>query len=427
MRGRFLFWVGLSDVVALVASVMAASLLVFDTLIPPDSVNGLSVYPMLTALLVSLIFLSIVTSQMSGHGVPRPTYGRMFAIFLGTAALSSLLIVFARAPYFSRSFLLITGAGWLILATGHRGLRRLRPWTERVGLVTAEKQLADDLAESPHANVVWVLDPKFDGPLELPERDLTMAVDLRVVLSERVAQFVSSCDLAGYNVRPFTALYEEHTGRVPLIHLAEGWEISAPLLEVAPWLPGKRVFDVVVTLATIPLWVPLGVLVGLYVKLASTGPAVFRQKRIGHGGNPFVMYKFRTMTEDAEKDGPRFADADDSRLIRGGAFLRKSRLDELPQLFNVLKGEMSLVGPRAEQVPFVRAFRQQIPFYDHRHLVRPGVTGWAQVNYGYADDQADTIEKLTYDLYYIKHMSPVMDLKVLWKSIWTVLTGAGAR
>ncbi|MGA7095995.1 MAG: exopolysaccharide biosynthesis polyprenyl glycosylphosphotransferase [Acidimicrobiia bacterium] len=427
MRSRFLFWVGLTDVLALVISVMSASLFVFEKAIPPNSVNGQPVYPMISALLVSLVFMSIVTTQMSGHGVPRPTYGRMLAIFLGTGALSSLLIVFARAPYFSRSFLLITGAGWLLLATGHRALRRRRPWTERVALITAEKKLADDLAESPHADVVWVLDPKTDGPLELPDRDVTMAVDLRVVLSERVAQFISSCDVAGYNIRPFTTLYEEHTGRVPLVHLAEGWEISAPLLEVAPWLPGKRVFDTVVAALLIPLWVPLGVLVGLYVKLATSGPAMFRQRRIGYGGEPFVMYKFRTMDEDAEKDGPRFADPDDRRVIRGGRFLRKSRMDEIPQLWNVLKGEMSLVGPRAEQVPFVRAFREQIPFYDHRHLVRPGVTGWAQVNYGYADDQADTIEKLTYDLYYIKHMSPVMDLRVLWKSIWTVLTGAGAR
>ena len=139
------------------------------------------------------------------------------------------------------------------------------------------------------------------------------------------------------------------------------------------------------------------------------------------------MYKFRTMVPDAEKDGPKFATEGDTRLIRGGSFLRKSRLDEIPQLWNVLRGEMSLVGPRAEQVPFVNVFSREIPFYDHRHLVRPGVTGWAQVNYGYADDQADTIEKLTYDLYYIKHMSPVMDLRVLWMSVWTVLTGDGAR
>jgi lipopolysaccharide/colanic/teichoic acid biosynthesis glycosyltransferase len=139
------------------------------------------------------------------------------------------------------------------------------------------------------------------------------------------------------------------------------------------------------------------------------------------------MYKFRTMVPDAEKDGPQFAKEGDVRLIPGGGALRKSRLDEIPQLWNVLRGDMSLVGPRAEQVPFVDSFREQIPFYEHRHLVRPGVTGWAQVNYGYADDEADTVEKLTYDLYYIKNMSPVMDIRVLWKSVWTVLTGAGAR
>jgi len=139
------------------------------------------------------------------------------------------------------------------------------------------------------------------------------------------------------------------------------------------------------------------------------------------------MYKFRTMAIDAEEAGPRFAAEDDSRLIRGGAFLRQARFDEIPQLYNVLRAEMSLVGPRAEQIPFVRQFRRRIPFYDLRHLVRPGITGWAQVNYGYADDAADTIEKLSYDLYYIQHMSPALDLQILWKSIWTVLTGTGAR
>jgi lipopolysaccharide/colanic/teichoic acid biosynthesis glycosyltransferase len=133
------------------------------------------------------------------------------------------------------------------------------------------------------------------------------------------------------------------------------------------------------------------------------------------------------MTADAEDDGPQFAAEHDERLVRGGAFLRKSRLDELPQLWNVLRGEMSLVGPRAEQVAFAAQFRRAIPFYSHRHLVRPGLTGWAQVNYRYADDTADTVEKLTYDLYYIKHMSPILDLQILWRSLWTVLSGAGAR
>jgi lipopolysaccharide/colanic/teichoic acid biosynthesis glycosyltransferase len=426
MRSRFLFWVGVFDLMALLVAAAGASWVVFGTVIPPSRINGLGVAPMVASLVGSLIFMSVMTTRMSGPGVPRPTYGRMFAMFLGTAALTALILTFSRS-YFSRSFLLGTGAGWLALATAHRILRRLRPWTERIGVITAEKQLADDLADSDHANVVWVIDPKFDGPLELPERDVTMAIDLRVVLSERVAQFVSSCDVAGYNVRAFSTIYEEHTGRVPLVHLAEGWEISAPLLEVAAWLPGKRIFDTVITVATAPIWVLLAVLVGLYVRLSDGGPTVFRQRRIGFEGQPFTMYKFRTMNTGAEDGGPRFADENDRRIIRGGRFLRKSRLDELPQMLNVLRGDMSLVGPRAEQVPFVRAFRKKIPFYEHRHLVRPGLTGWAQVNYGYADDQADTVEKLTYDLYYIKHMSPLMDLRVLWRSVWTVLTAAGAR
>jgi len=427
VRSRFLISSSVTDLGAWAIAAALASQLVYGTWLPWNSLLGRQVFPMLAIQVATMTMMSIATARMSGHGVPRPTYGRMVAIFVGTSAITALFLVLFREVYYSRRFLILTAVGWVVLATGHRILRRHRPWTERIGLITGEKQLAEDLVDSPHADVVWILDPTFDGPTELPDRDVTLAIDLRAILSERVAQYLSSCDVAGYTIRPFTSIYEEHTGRVPLVHLAEGWEISAPLLAVAPWLPGKRMFDVVTTAITAPLWLTLGLLVGVYVKLASPGPAIFRQDRVGKGGVPFTMFKFRTMILDAEKDGPRFATEDDLRLISGGRFLRKSRLDEIPQLWNVLKGEMSLVGPRAEQVPFVESFRQKIPFYEHRHLVRPGITGWAQVNYRYADDQADTIEKLTYDLYYIKHMSPVMDISVLWKSVWTILTGAGAR
>jgi lipopolysaccharide/colanic/teichoic acid biosynthesis glycosyltransferase len=426
VRTRFLVSVAVSDLVSLALAMLAASLIVFDTLLPWEATTPGADPWMLTFIPSSMIFMSIVTEQMSGPGVPRPTYGRMVAILLGTLFLTAGLLVLTRAN-FSRSFIPLTAILWLIPATAHRIVRRRRPWTEKFGVITREKQLADDLHLSDHADVLWVLEPDGESPGELPSRDLTLAVDLRSVLSESMAQYLSSCDVAGYSIRPFSSVYEEHAGRVPLVHLTEGWEISAPLLEVAHWLPGKRFFDSLLTLVTAPLWVPLGALVALYVRLADRGFAVFRQERVGLGGRVFTMYKFRTMDSDAERDGARFAVEGDPRLIRGGSFLRKSRLDEIPQLWNVLKGDMSLVGPRAEQVPFVSDFRRQIPFYDHRHMVRPGITGWAQVNYGYADDEADTIEKLTYDLYYIKHMSPVMDLRIFWKSLWTVLTGAGAR
>jgi lipopolysaccharide/colanic/teichoic acid biosynthesis glycosyltransferase len=428
VRTRFVVSVALVDLIALALAMGVASLLVFDTPVPWQASlrPGESIWGLIGFIALSMLATSVATEQMSGPGVPRPTYGRMLAIFVGTAFLTAALIVFFR-PYFSRSFLALTMFLWLVPAAAHRFARTRKPWTEKIGVITDEKQLADDLADAAHAEVAWIIDPSFEGPLELPERDLTIAVDLGAVLSERVAQYLSSCDVAGYVIRPFSSIYEQHTGRVPLVHVAEGWEISAPLLEVARWLPGKRVFDVLFTLVTVPIWVPLGLLVGMYVKLADSGLSIFRQRRVGLNGQVFTMFKFRTMVPGADGDGPRFASEDDPRLIRGGAFLRKSRLDEIPQLWNVLRGDMSLVGPRAEQVSFVRMFREQIPFYDHRHLIRPGITGWAQVNYGYADDEAETIEKLTYDLFYIKHMSPAMDIRILWQSIWTVLTGAGAR
>jgi lipopolysaccharide/colanic/teichoic acid biosynthesis glycosyltransferase len=426
VRTRFLVSVALTDLISLGLAMAAASYLRFDTPWLWEAATPGADPRMMVFLAASMLAMSVITEQMSGPGVPRPTYGRMTSILVGTLALTAGLLLLTRANY-SLSFIPLAAALWLVPATAHRIVRRRRPWTEKFGVITKEKQLADDLNFSDHAEVLWVLEPDGESPGELPDRDVTIAIDLRYVLSESMAQYLSSADVAGSTVRPFSSIYEEHTGRVPLVHLSEGWEISAPLLEVAQWLPGKRVVDTALTVLTAPIWMALGVVIAGYLKLVDGGEALFKQERVGLNGRLFIMYKFRTMDRDAEELGARFASKDDPRLIRGGSFLRKSRLDEIPQLWNVFKGDMSLVGPRAEQVPFVSEFRRQIPFYDHRHMVRPGITGWAQVNYGYADDEADTIEKLTYDLYYIKHMSPVMDLRILWKSVWTVLSGAGAR
>jgi lipopolysaccharide/colanic/teichoic acid biosynthesis glycosyltransferase len=426
VRSRFLVSVAFSDILSLALAMAVASYLVFETWVPWQATTPGADPWMLVFLGLSMVAMSMVTERMSGPGVPRPSYGRMVAILIGTLFLTAGLLVLTRAN-FSRSFMPLTALFWLVPATAHRVVRRRRPWTEKFGVITREKGLADDLHFSDHADVIWVLDPDGESPEELPPRDVNIAVDLRAVLSEPMAIYLSSCDVAGYTIRPFSSIYEEHTGRVPLVHLSEGWEISAPLLEVAHWLPGKRFFDILFTVITAPLWIPIGLVVAGYVLVADSGRAIFKQERVGLGGRVFTMYKFRTMDNDAESDGARFAVERDPRLIPGGSFLRKSRLDEIPQLWNVIRGDMSLVGPRAEQVPFVAEFRRQIPFYDHRHMVRPGITGWAQVNYGYADDEADTVEKLTYDLHYIKHMSPVMDLRIFWKSIWTVLTGDGAR
>jgi len=221
--------------------------------------------------------------------------------------------------------------------------------------------------------------------------------------------------------------YEAQTGRLAVVHLMEGWELTVPLSGKVPYVRTKRFTDTLLVLLVSPLALVLGAIISAAVKIDSKGPVIFTQRRIGLEGRPFTLYKFRTMRVADDPDRPRFARRGDDRLTRVGRFLRLIRIDELPQLWNVLRGDLSLVGPRPEQGRFVEQFSDTIPFYTHRHLVRPGVTGWAQVNYGYADSEADTIEKLSYDLYYVKHISPWLDLEILGKSIWTVLTGFGAR
>jgi exopolysaccharide biosynthesis polyprenyl glycosylphosphotransferase len=189
----------------------------------------------------------------------------------------------------------------------------------------------------------------------------------------------------------------------------------------------KRLFDLALVLLSLPLTLPLLLLLALLVRLDSDGSAFFIQRRTGRNGAPFAMVKFRSMRVDSEERGAQFTASGDDRTTRLGRVLRRYRLDELPQLWNVFKGEMSLIGPRPEQVPFVERFIEEIPLYDYRHQVRPGITGWAQVNQGYAAGVEETRLKLAYDLYYIKHFSLWMDLWIVLRTARTVLTGFGAK
>jgi lipopolysaccharide/colanic/teichoic acid biosynthesis glycosyltransferase len=211
-----------------------------------------------------------------------------------------------------------------------------------------------------------------------------------------------------------------------MVHLAEGWEISQPVAR-SGYAPVKRAIDVVLVILTAPIWLPFGAIVWLIVRFGSPGPVIYSQERVGRNEKQFTLHKFRTMINNAEENGPQFAEINDPRIVPTGKFLRKSRLDEIPQLWNVLRGDLTIIGPRPERVEFVEEFEQTIPFYASRHIIRPGVTGWAQVKYHYADDEAETVEKLTYDLYYVKHSSLSLDLQITGLSIWTVITGAGAR
>ncbi len=424
MQNRFLRTQVLLDAATLAVSIAVGSLITLGTPLP-WRFEGRVVW-LLVMMFAGLALAEWVVSRISVGGAPHPGYGRAVALAFIVLATTSLALVATRV-YFSRPLIGWTMALFLAGALGHRALHRRRPWTESMVLVTHEEGLVDDLRNAPHADVVSVLDPLTTGQIEPLSPGVVLGIDLGAVLSDRMARYVSSCTLAGFDVRPLTRVYEAHTGRLPIVSMAEGWEISAPVLRTAPYLPGKRVFDLLFVLVTAPVTLLVGAWVAASIRFSSPGPVIFRQTRIGRGGTPFTQYKFRSMREGSELHGPSFTSEGDERVVPLGRWLRRFRLDELPQLWNVLKGDMSLVGPRPEQVEFVERFAQTIPFYSNRHLVRPGITGWAQVNYGYADSDADTIDKLTYDLFYLKHMSPWLDLEILGRSCWTVLSGFGAR
>lgn len=189
----------------------------------------------------------------------------------------------------------------------------------------------------------------------------------------------------------------------------------------------KRVLDLVITFFALPFILPIGIVTAILIKIDSKGPVFFTQERVGLNGQTFNMFKFRSMTTDAEKNGNSFAKRNDQRVTGIGKFIRRYRIDEIPNFWNVLKGEMSVIGPRPEQVSFVEFFDEEIERYHYRHSVKPGITGLAQVNQGYAACTRSTQMKLNYDLFYIRHYSLGMEASIVLKTIVTILTGFGSR
>ena len=186
----------------------------------------------------------------------------------------------------------------------------------------------------------------------------------------------------------------------------------------------QRVLDIVLSVIGILIGIPLMIVFGILIKVEDNGPITYKQERLGKGGKKFYIYKLRSMRTDAEKFGAQWAEKDDPRITKVGKFIRKTRIDEIPQLFNILKGDMSIIGPRPERPSFTEEFNQEIPGFINRLAVKPGLTGWAQVNGGY---EITPREKLIEDIYYIENRSVLLDLKILFKTIKVVLTGDGAR
>lgn len=253
-----------------------------------------------------------------------------------------------------------------------------------------------------------------------------IVVDSRYLEDYELLSQVTALHAEGIRVRTFTDFYEQRFGKVPLSAVNEAWFLfDSGELHRTTYLRLKQAIDYVGAITGTVVFLLLLPVIALAIKLDSRGPVFYFQERVGRGGDVFRLLKFRTMREDAEENGPQWATESDGRITRVGSFLRRSRLDELPQFINVIKGDMSLVGPRAERPEFVKELETKIPFYSRRHLIKPGLTGWAQIRYRYGSTVEHALEKFQFELYYMKYQSAFLDMAIILNTLRVMLSMQG--
>lgn len=336
---------------------------------------------------------------------------------VGIAYSSVFAVNAAVFVMFSNSFVLAHGCLATLFFVGDF-VRRNRHTPRMAYIPLGRASQADQI---PHAE--WLRLPTT----MLPKQSIQAVVaDLHSPELTPVWQkFLADCTLRGIPVYNIRQIEESLTGRVKIRHMYEN-DLGS-LLPPAAYMIVKRLLDIVIVLLLLPIALPLMCLTALAIFAESRANVLFVQNRVGQGGREFRIYKFRSMYLNSEEKGAQLAQIGDQRITRVGQFIRKTRLDELPQFFNILKGDMSLIGPRPEQKFFVEQFEQSIPFYNYRHIVKPGLSGWAQVTQGYASNADETQIKIEHDFYYIKHFSFSLDLLIMFKTIRIILTGFGAR
>ncbi len=347
----------------------------------------------------------VVTALVSS---PHPSFFLFFALFLSLTVSplkSACREVASRMP----------GQGVLIVGSG-----------QLAALV------ANHLQRSPFAGFrfLGMVDPTNGETMRLIEKERPEKVI--VAMEDRRGHLPTEALLTlkaeGVDVLDALSFYERLTGKISLEHLKPSWLLFGEGFRRGVSIrAAQRSLDLILSTVGLVLSLPLLLFVPLLIRLDSSGPVFYRQERMGRGGRVFQLLKFRTMRPDAEGNGPVWAIEDDPRVTRVGRFLRKWRLDEVPQMINVLRGEMSFVGPRPERPVFVRLLSEKIPYYPLRHSVRPGITGWAQVRYRYGASVEDAAEKLKYDLYYVKNSSLFLDLSILFQTARVVLLAEGSR
>ena len=348
------------------------------------------------------------------------------------AAMGGLAAVVLRRVYLlhcgdqtaSRTRTLIFGAGPAAQIVAQT-LKESDPHVEIVGFYAGPNEREPSV---PAQKLLPGTRSLIDTAQQLGVDEIVVALTERRAGSMPLRQLLD-CKLLGVKVYDLSTHFEKRLGQIRIDYVNAGWLIFGDgFNQDALRSSVKRLFDIAFSLLLIVVAAPIMLVTALLIKLDSRGPVFYSQERMGQNGSAFMVLKFRSMRTDAEKDGtPQWASAQDNRVTRVGNITRKLRIDELPQLFNVLKGEMSLVGPRPERPYFVEQLTEQIPYFAVRHSVKPGVTGWAQVRYAYGATVEDAQNKLQYDLYYVKNHSLFLDLVVLFETVGVVLTGKGAR
>ena len=323
-----------------------------------------------------------------------------------------------------RSRILIFGAGSPALVVANT-IRAADPNIQIVGFLPGPNER--DTAV-PGSELILPRGTLHEMAQELGVDEIVVALTERRAGSMPMRQLLD-CKVSGVKVYDLATHFEKTLGQIRLDYLNASWLIFGDGFNQGAWRTAvKRAFDIVSASVLLTVSAPLMLVTAILIKAESKGPVLYRQERVGQNGRSFSIAKFRSMRTDAEGDGkPRWATLNDDRVTRMGHIIRRLRIDELPQLFNVLRGDMSLVGPRPERPFFVEQLTQDIPFYALRHSVKPGVTGWAQVRYAYGATVEDSQEKLQFDLYYVKNHTLFLDIVVLFETVGVVLTGRGAR
>lgn len=378
----------------------------------PNSVNT-AIGCTLAFIVSTFLFRRVATfpgSGILGHVLPALTaaYGAVLAAFFGLRLDYSTVAFFGS---FTTAAIFFFGVSFYIR-------NRVQ---QRFYVVPAPTVAAMLVADQ----VDWVL---LHEPRLPPDPSPVLIADLRAELGPEWERLIAETALAGHPVYHLKQVQESLTGRVEIEHLSEN--SFGSLLPNHGYRKIKRLIDLAAALVMLPFVILIGLGAAIAIKLESPGPVFFRQHRRGYRGGVFRVLKFRTMADhpdgEDDRDGMITLDGDE-RITRAGRFLRRTRIDELPQIWNILKGEMSWIGPRPEALPLSKWYAAELPFYGYRHIVRPGITGWAQVNQGHVSDLESVFEKLHFDFYYIKYFSAWLDLLILGKTINTVLFGGGAR